>query len=204
MHPVKALYRHRGLTPGVAPCLLIQGQPGSVPRPEVPGMVRQRRRAETGVTFTEILAVVAILGILMLVAIPNFSAMLKAYRASTAVQEMVSVLQRGRQLAVTKREAHAFLVVGTPTNTWTLTNTVTGAVVGSGVMPTGVSVAVAPGSAYAFNSNGSCTTPTTYTGTTPATQYVRIDATIQENRLDRFTVEVSPVGRVKSTLEHTS
>jgi prepilin-type N-terminal cleavage/methylation domain-containing protein len=167
-------------------------------------MARQRRGGEAGVTLTEILAVVAILGILMLIAIPNFNAMMKAYRASTAVQEMVSVLERGRQLAVTKREAHSFVVVGTPTNSWTLTNTVTGAVVDTGVMPTGVSVAIAPGSAYAFNSNGGCTTPTTYTGTTPATQYVRIDATIQETRVDRFTVEVSPVGRVKSTLEHMS
>jgi Tfp pilus assembly protein FimT len=153
---------------------------------------------------TEILAVVAILGIMMLVAIPNFNAMLKAYRASTAVQEMVSVLQRGRQLAVTKREAHTFAVVASPTNTWTLTNTVTGAIVDSGVMPTGVAVVVAPGSAYAFNSNGACTTPTTYSGTAPVTQYVRIDATIQGTRFDRFTVEVSPVGRVKSTMEHMS
>ena len=167
-------------------------------------MATRRRHAESGVTLTEILAVVAILGILLLVAIPNFNAMLKSYRASTAVQEMVSVLQRGRQLAVTKREAHTFTVVASPTNSWTLTNTVTGTVVDSGVMPTGVSVEVAPGSAYAFNSNGSCTTPTTYTGTTPSTQYVRIDATIQGSRLDRFTVEVSPVGRVKSTLEHMS
>jgi len=204
MHLFNVLYRYRGSCPTVAPRLLIQGQPGSVPRLEVVGMPHRRGKGQRGVTFTEILAVVAILGIMMLVAIPNFSAMLKAYRASTAVQEMVSVLQRGRQLAVTKREAHTFVVVATPTNTWTLTNTVTGAVVDSGVMPTGVSVEVAPGAAYAFNSNGRCTTPTTYTGSTPATQYVRIDATIQEDRLDRFTVEVSPVGRVKSTLEHTS
>jgi len=199
-----ALDGFRGRSGGVAPRLLYRTPPGEAPRLEVSGMATRRRHGESGVTLTEILAVVAILGILLLVAIPNFNAMLKSYRASTAVQEMVSVLQRGRQLAVTKREAHTFAVVATPTNSWTLTNTVTGAVVDTGVMPTGVSVEVAPGSAYAFNSNGSCTTPTTYTGTTPSTQYVRIDATIQGSRLDRFTVEVSPVGRVKSTLEHMS
>jgi hypothetical protein len=128
----------------------------------------------------------------MLIAIPNFNAMMKAYRASTAVQEMVSVLERGRQLAVTKREAHTFLVVATPTNTWTLTNTVTGAVVDSGVMPTGVSVAVAPGSAYAFNSNGGCTRPRTRHD--PHHTKIRIDATFRTPR-GSLHGRVSPVGR---------
>lgn len=167
-------------------------------------MRNQRGASRRGVTLPEILAVLAIISILLLIAVPNFNAMMKAYRISTAVEELTSVLQRARQLAVTRREVHRLAIQASPANTWTLTNIATGSVVDTGAMPPEVNLTVAPAAAYSFNANGACTTPTTYTGSTPTAQYVRIEGRIQGSRVDRYTIEVSPVGRVKTTREHLS
>lgn len=157
-------------------------------------------RNQRGFSLPELLLIIAIIGILAVVTIPNFNAFLKSYRCSTAVGKMVNAINLGRQLSVTRREAHTFTPVADPTNTWSLTNDVTSEVVMSGELPEGVDNTVA--AAFTFDSKGACTTPTTYTGTTPTGQFVRVEGVIHSTRLDRFTLELSPAGRVKSSLVH--
>ena len=151
-----------------------------------------------GMTLPELLIVIAIVGIIAVVAIPNFNTFWRSYKASTAIDEMISDMRLARQLAVTRREIHTMAPLADPANSWTLTNTVTSTVERDGDMPEGVTISVAP-TAFSFNPNGACTNPTTYAGTTPNGQFVQVDAVISASRTDRYTIEISPVGRAKTT-----
>jgi Tfp pilus assembly protein FimT len=160
-------------------------------------MRRTRRRTEAGISLQEILMAMAVLGIIAIVAIPNFNDYMKVLKGRTAVNEMVGAINLGRQLTITRREAHIFIPLPSPNNTWQLRNLVTTDVVESGELPPGVSTQVA--AAYQFNLQGGCINPTTYSGTTPATQYIQVDALIQSNRTDRYIFEMSAAGRLKTT-----
>ncbi len=157
------------------------------------------RHTEAGISLQEILIAMAIMGIITIVTVPNFNAYLKVLRGQTEVNAMVGALNLGRQLAVTTRDGHEFEVLANPVNTWQLKNTVTLVVVQSGELPPGVTVEVA--SLFTFDSAGACTDPTTYVGTTPDTQYVEVEALIQGSTTDRYTLELAPTGRIKSTRE---
>jgi Tfp pilus assembly protein FimT len=162
-------------------------------------MRTRTRHSEAGISLQEILIVLALVGILAIVTVPNFNAYLKVLKGQTEVNEMVGALNLGRQLAVTTRDDHLFVAQGTPVDTWQLLNAVTMDVVKQGELPDGVTTQVSV--FFTFNSSGACVNPTTYVGTTPNTQYVQIEALIQGSTVDRYTLEVAPTGRIKSTRE---
>ncbi len=162
-------------------------------------MRTRTRHSEAGISLQEILIALAILGIITIVAVPNFNAYLKVLKGQTEVNEMVGAMNLGRQLAVTTRDIHEFEVQANPANTWQLRNTVTSEVVQSGDLTAGVTAEVV--SLFTFDSSGACVNPTTYVGTTPQTQYVQVQALIQGSTVDRYTLEVAPTGRIKSTRE---
>ena len=162
-------------------------------------MRTRMRHSEAGITLQEILIAMAIMGIIAIAAVPNFNAYLKVLRGQTEVNAMVGALNLGRQLAVTTRDDHLFMAMGTPVDTWQLLNAVTMDVVKQGELPDGVTNEVSV--FFTFDSSGACVNPTTYVGTTPNTQYVQIEALIQGSTVDRYTLEVAPTGRIKSTRE---
>ncbi|MGD8377792.1 MAG: prepilin-type N-terminal cleavage/methylation domain-containing protein [Acidobacteriota bacterium] len=157
----------------------------------------RHERRDAGMTIAEVLVVVAIIGILLVVTIPNFTAFLRAYRAGTAVDQMVSMINAARQRAVTERETHLFIAFGTPQDRWEVRRG--GTTIFDGELPDGVDITT--GGVFLFNPNGACATPTGYTGTTPTSQFLRVEGTVTPSRTDRYTFEVSPVGRVKTTQE---
>lgn len=159
-------------------------------------MHRVRKTEQAGFTLQEILIAMAILGIIAIVAIPNFNAYMKVTRGRTVVNEMVGALNLARQQAVTSRDAHAFLANST-TETWQLWNLATPEMLRQGEMPPGVTIETP--AIFQFDSRGQCVNPTTYVGTTPQTQYIRIEAVIQPSRTDRYTFTVSSVGRITTT-----
>ena len=159
-------------------------------------MSRIGTRKQNGMTITELLIVVALIGIVAMMAIPNFNAMMKSYQASTAVSEMIAMLHLGRQMAVSRRESYVFITF--TTGNWQLMD-LSPATLKSATLPDHMTVTAQ--AAFTFDANGSCTNPTTYAGTTPSTQFIRVDAQITPGRIDRYTLEMSPVGRVKSSKE---
>ncbi len=162
-------------------------------------MRTRNRHSEAGISLQEILIVMAIMGIIAIVTVPNFNAYLKVLRGQTEVNAMVGALNLGRQLAVTSRDGHVWVLQGDPVNTWVLINVATMVEVQSGELPDGVTIQASL--AFQFDSSGACTNPTTYVGTTPNTQYVEVEALIQGSTLDRYTLEMAPTGRIKSTRE---
>ncbi len=157
------------------------------------------RHSEAGITLQEILIAMAIMGLITIATVPNFNAYLKVLRGQTEVNAMVGALNLGRQLAVTTRDGHLLSVQADPVNTWVLVNLATSVEVQSGDLPDGVTTQASV--AFQFDSSGACTNPTTYVGTTPDTQFIQVQALIQGSTLDRYTLEVAPTGRIKSTRE---
>jgi len=157
-------------------------------------MVRVNRVKQAGISLQELLITMAILGIIAVVTIPNFNGYMKVSRAKGVVNEMVGALNLARQQAVTTRESHLF-GASAATDTWEVWKG--GEKVLGGEMPTGVTIETSLN--FNFDSTGRCTNPTEYVGTTPSTQYVRLEAVIQSERIDRYIFEVSSVGRVKTT-----
>ena len=160
-------------------------------------MRTRMRHSEAGITLQEILIAMAIMGIIAIAAVPNFNAYLKVLRGQTEVNAMVGALNLGRQLAVTTRDGHIWVLQGDPVNTWMLVNLATSEQVQSGELPDGVTATASVG--FQFDSNGSCVNPTTYVGTTPDTQYVEVQALIQGSTVDHYTLEVAPTGRINSS-----
>jgi len=161
-----------------------------------------RARGQAGITLPELLVVIAIIGLIAVIAIPNFTTFWRSYKASMAVNEMIQDMNLARQLAISRRQPYNVQLQASPANTWTATNTVTSQVARQGELPEGVTMSVVVATApltWGFQPNGSCTSPTTLVGTTPSNNYVRVDATITASRTERYTIEVSPAGRIKST-----
>jgi prepilin-type N-terminal cleavage/methylation domain-containing protein len=157
------------------------------------------RHSEAGISLQELLIAMAILGIIAAFTVPNFNAYMKVLRGQTQVNEMVGAMNLGRQMAVTTRDDHLFVLTADPANTWQLLNVATTEVVDSGAFPDGVTAEV--GTVFQFDSSGACVNPTTYSGGSPDTQYLQVEAVIQGANLDRYTLEVAPTGKLKSTRE---
>jgi len=157
------------------------------------------RHSEAGISLQEILVAMAILGIIMVFTVPNFNAYMKVLRGQTEMNQVVGALNLGRQMAVTSRDNHVFLLNADPVNTWQLINSVTSNVVESGTFPDGVTAQVA--ASFQFDSSGACLFPTIYSGGIPDSQYLQVEALIQGSTLDRYILEVAPTGKIKSTRE---
>ncbi len=71
-------------------------------------------RNKKGFSLTELLVVVAIMGMFILVGIPSFSLMLKRYRLSTVTDNFASSLRLARQLSVSRQDG---VGSGTPDGT---------------------------------------------------------------------------------------
>ena len=166
-------------------------------------MRRNNRHSEAGISLQELLIVLAIIGIIAVVTIPNFNAYMKILRGQTEVNELVGALNLARQLSVTTKQSHLFLPLADPVNTWTLyALPAPPTVLKTGEFPDGVSNQVV--AAFQFDASGACTNPTTYSGSTPSSQYLQIEAQIQGGAYDRYTIEVSPAGRIKTTRERVT
>lgn len=63
-----------------------------------------RRAGRAGFTLVELLAVIAIIGVMVAVMVPSFSQMGRGAKVTTAVSQLKTVMSLARQHAITKRE----------------------------------------------------------------------------------------------------
>jgi len=66
--------------------------------------ISQGRPTESGYSIAELLTVVAIIGILSLIAVPQFASMYRSSVTKSSMRDFTSALRKARQLAVTRGE----------------------------------------------------------------------------------------------------
>lgn len=155
----------------------------------------RRRRPDAGFTLIEILIVIALIVIVTAIGTPFYISYQRAQETSGAARELITVLNRARQLAITRSNSVSIEAQTHPQNRWRLCTGATtpcpgGAIVtGPGTDASGWAVMdnrsrITQGPRITFNSLGAAT----------ATGSLRVQNSSQTGCLD---VAVSPSGRIQ-------
>jgi type IV fimbrial biogenesis protein FimT len=78
------------------------------------------RARSAGFTITELLIAVAVLGVLMMLAVPNFRELLRNYEVRGAAEAIAAGLSRARAEAVTKNASVQFVLASGTSTAWTV------------------------------------------------------------------------------------
>lgn len=147
-----------------------------------------RRRGESGFSLAEMLAVLALIGIVLSIGIPLVNEQLRIAEIRGAADEMGVHLRAARMLAVTHRENVVFTVSADPTNSYSYT----GATVPTRTitMPGRVKILTSSATSITFRSDGSVV----------AVGTVSIQSSVS-SATETWTISVNTMGL--STVAHT-
>lgn len=149
-------------------------------------------RASSGYSLAELLAVIAIIGLMVLFAGPALADAYKAYKVRAAADNLTTHLRAQRYTAVAQRqtytvtlndEAHA-----SAPNQYSFTNAKGKAITVR--LVDGVKMETSTPASISFKSNGS--------SGSSSTESVVISLDINKSRGDRYTINVTPTGTVTS------
>jgi len=152
-----------------------------------PGRGPGCRKAEGGVTLPEMLIVMAIMGLLMLIAIPSVSNYIRAAKVRVSNDGIVGDLRVARYIAITNRTTSTVTFDSTG-KSWSYTD-IHGRAVTRRLEP-GISFATLTNVPVTFKADGSLST-------SPAT--IRIESMVTGSVRHEFTITVNSVGKVSST-----
>lgn len=147
-----------------------------------------RRQRESGFSVTEMLVVLALMGIFITFAGPAFTQSYRAYKVRSAAQELVLALRAARQVAVSTRAASS-LVVNTASRNYSWTDVKGRTRLWE--LPVGVNFISATPSTITFATNGTVTT---------GAASVVLQVTVTSSLAHRWTVDLNTAGRVSSSL----
>jgi type IV fimbrial biogenesis protein FimT len=175
--------------------------------------MKSGRSVNVGFTLVEILVTLAVLGILLGIALPNLSALLRRIQVNAVSADLANALQQGRNEAI-KLSARVLVCAGNAAGTACTATTdwgsngwlvchdtdANGACDGStselpnplyvhGPVASGLATVTGPAAAIVFTSTGACSTPTT----SPHLTVTAVGAT------GTTTVSVQGSGHVKGT-----
>ncbi len=160
----------------------------------------RRPTFEAGYSLAEMLVVVAVVGLIALVAIPNVGSFLKAYRVRTASDQLVSHLRAARQIAVTQHLSVAFTINESPANSYVFTYTIPGnpTTTNSFTLPKGITVTNTPSGAltYTFRQNGTVSNPTLPDDLNPTSSFVALSHDIGSDVVDTYTITALTAGKI--------
>ncbi len=138
-----------------------------------------------GVTITELLAALAILGIMLIVAIPAMGEWVRKARVRSAADEMTVGLRATRYIAVANRTSSDFTINVDPLNYFSYSD-----VNGREVrveMPVGVRLVSTTANPITFNLNG---------GISGGEQTIVIETKVAGDLTHRYTITVSSIGKI--------
>ncbi len=150
----------------------------------------ETRRRERGFSLSEMLVVVAILGLAVAIAVPLTAEQMKRAKIRSAADEFAMHLKAARMIAVSKRATINFVVTPDPANIYSYPGT--NGLVRTFEMPTGVRI-ISPTSAttIAFLANGSLAAANTTV----------LEASLADDVREQWSVTTSVLG--VSSVTHT-
>ncbi len=143
---------------------------------------------KNGFTISEILVVVAIIGVILLVTLPSLGERYRGYKVRTAANELIADLRVARHTAITQRTTVDFTVNDqgdSPPNQYSYVRANGDLRTVAVIAP--VAITSAPASALEFEQNG---------GLDGAAGSIILETQVSGTRIDRYTVTVSPAGTV--------
>lgn len=152
----------------------------------------QRRRPplwqwERGFSLTELLVVIAFMGMFITFAGPAFNESFRAYKVRSAALELTDALRAARQVAVSTRVATS-LAVDTAAGSYSWTDSK--GRLRSVTLPVPVRFVTASPATITFTTNGTVTT---------GAATLSLQNTVNSTRADRWTLVLNTVGRVTSS-----
>lgn len=146
------------------------------------------RRSERGVTLPEILIVLAIIGLFLVIGLPNVNNYIRAARVRAGNDGIVSDLRLARYIAISNRTT-ATVTFDASARTWSYTDIHGATVVRT--LEMGITFPTLTNTPVTFRSDGSL-------GTTAPT--VVVQGTVTSTLTHQYTITVSSIGKVTSTL----
>jgi prepilin-type N-terminal cleavage/methylation domain-containing protein len=164
------------------------------------GRNANRRHRQAGFSLSELLVVVAIIGVIVLAALPAFGEMLKSWKVRSEADNVLAELRGVRQLAVAMHQDITVTFTPAPANTYSYFHPIQKKTL-TKKLPGGITMATNPTASYApvFKINGSITNPSTPSVSAPTANFVDLQAIIDANRTDHFKFGFSAAGQVNYT-----
>lgn len=156
-------------------------RPGNQSRARV-----SRRRSEPGFSLTELLVVIALMGVFITFAGPAFNESYRAYKVRSAALELTDALRAARQVAVTTRTPTS-LAIDTAAGTYSWTDSK--GKVRTITLTTPVHFVTASPATVTFVTNGTVST---------GSATIALQNNVNSSRADRWTLTLNTVGRVTS------
>jgi len=151
----------------------------------------QRNRLERGYSFSELLVVMALIGLFVLFGGPSMADAFRAYKVRSAANDLTTNLRAMRYNAVSTRTPRVMTIndqANASPNQYSFTN-YKGDPVTVRIEP-GVNIETTSPASITFNINGS-------TGAT-GSQTIAFSMFISGSRSDRYTITVTPTGTISS------
>jgi prepilin-type N-terminal cleavage/methylation domain-containing protein len=145
-----------------------------------------KRRREAGFSLPEMLAVIALIGIVVAIGIPLVNQQLKIAEARGAADLMAVHMRAARMIAVSQHRNVPFTINATPTNTYSYDSTL--GVPRTITMPGTVNITTGSTATITFRSDGSATTVGSV-----------VLESVVPNAIERWTLAVNLMGLVSIT-----
>lgn len=170
-------------------------------------VARERRgrrwRKAAGFSLAEILVVVAIIGVIILVVLPNFGDFAKSWRARSNADDMMAAIKGAHQMAITTHQSITITFTPDPANTYSYFHPIQKKTI-TVKMPSQTKITTNPTASFApvMNVNGSITNSSSPSASAPTSNFVRVSTIINGNRTDRYTFGFSAAGQITYTVTH--
>lgn len=161
----------------------------------------RRRAGEQGFSLTELLLVVALIGLMALAAVPAFGSFARSWKARSAADDMLAVIRSVRQMAISTRQDLTITFTPGKPGSYTYYHPIDGTT-RTVTLPDQIKVVTNPSGSYAaqFRTNGGMTPSSTPSMKNPTANFVRLEAVINSSRTDLYTFGFSAAGMVTYTV----
>lgn len=158
---------------------------------------RKRRDGERGFTLAEILAVVALIGLIVVVAVPAFGTFARAWRLRSTADDMLAAVRGVRQMAISTRQPLTVTFTPGSPGSYSYFHPIQGKTV-TVQLPGQTTLVTNPSSAFApvFQNNGGIIPSSTPSISSPTANFVKLSAVISSSRTDTYTFGFSAAGQV--------
>jgi Tfp pilus assembly protein FimT len=149
------------------------------------------------------LMVVALIGLISLVAIPAFGGFSRAWKLRSNADDMLAVVRSVRQMAISTHQNLSITFTPGKPGSYAYFHPIQGQTV-TVTLPDNITMTTNPSGSFApqYQTNGGCAPSSTPSMSSPTANFVRLSAVINGSRTDTYTFGFSAAGMASYTVTH--